>query len=133
MYQVLCLLVCMNGMKKILNQEPESVTPERRSAQAIDSSLLAKNWGEPMGAPAIFEKQIEIRLLHSASTEGVTDSGKRLKMTEKIFFRGLRSGESKEVTEKNKAFKPFGNRPEIPGLNAQRNWLFNTNQTHQRV
>jgi hypothetical protein len=38
---------------------PESVTPSRRSAQAIDSSLLAKNRGEPMGAPAIFEKQIE--------------------------------------------------------------------------
>ncbi|MEJ2045750.1 MAG: hypothetical protein P8X89_21030 [Reinekea sp.] len=54
---------------------PESVTPQRRSAQAIDSSLLAKNWGEPMGAPAIFEQQIEIKLLHSASTEGVTDSG----------------------------------------------------------
>jgi hypothetical protein len=30
-----------------------------------------------MGAPAIFEKQIEIKLLHSASTEGVTDSGVR--------------------------------------------------------
>ncbi|MEJ2043858.1 MAG: hypothetical protein P8X74_09860 [Reinekea sp.] len=28
-----------------------------------------------MGVPAIFEKQIEIRLLHSASTEEVTDSG----------------------------------------------------------
>ncbi|MEJ2072844.1 MAG: hypothetical protein P8X79_05235 [Reinekea sp.] len=27
------------------------------------------------GAPAIIEKQIEIRLLYSASTEGVTDSG----------------------------------------------------------
>ncbi|MEJ2075510.1 MAG: hypothetical protein P8X79_18840 [Reinekea sp.] len=26
------------------------------------------NWGEPMGAPAIFEKQIEIKLLHPAST-----------------------------------------------------------------
>ncbi|MEJ2071850.1 MAG: hypothetical protein P8X79_00080 [Reinekea sp.] len=25
--------------------------------------------------PAIFEKQIEIRLLHPASTEGVTNSG----------------------------------------------------------
>ncbi|MEJ2044073.1 MAG: hypothetical protein P8X74_03465 [Reinekea sp.] len=37
--------------------------------------MLPKNWGEPMGAPAIFEKQIEIKLLHSASTEGVTDSG----------------------------------------------------------
>ncbi|MEJ2074546.1 MAG: hypothetical protein P8X79_13925 [Reinekea sp.] len=47
---------------------PESVTPSRRSAQAIDSSLLPKNWGEPMGAPAIFEKQTEIKLLHSAST-----------------------------------------------------------------
>jgi hypothetical protein len=47
---------------------PESVTPERRSVQAIDSYLLAKNWGEPMGAPAIFEKQIEIRLLPPAST-----------------------------------------------------------------
>ncbi|MEJ2042485.1 MAG: hypothetical protein P8X89_04350 [Reinekea sp.] len=34
-----------------------------------------KNWGEPMGAPVIFEKQIEIKLLHSASTEGVMDSG----------------------------------------------------------
>ncbi|MEJ2041733.1 MAG: hypothetical protein P8X74_01660 [Reinekea sp.] len=28
-----------------------------------------------MGAPAIFEKQIEIKLLHFASTEEVTDSG----------------------------------------------------------
>jgi hypothetical protein len=28
-----------------------------------------------MGAPAIFEKQIKIKLLHPASTEGVTDSG----------------------------------------------------------
>ncbi|MEJ2044211.1 MAG: hypothetical protein P8X74_04430 [Reinekea sp.] len=37
--------------------------------------MLPINWGEPMGAPAIFEKQIEIKLLHSASTEGVTDSG----------------------------------------------------------
>ncbi|MEJ2044250.1 MAG: hypothetical protein P8X89_13330 [Reinekea sp.] len=25
--------------------------------------MLAKNWGEPMGAPAIFEKQIEINLI----------------------------------------------------------------------
>ncbi|MEJ2045331.1 MAG: hypothetical protein P8X89_18865 [Reinekea sp.] len=39
--------------------------------------MLPKNWGEPMGAPAIFEKQIEIKLLHPASTEGVTDSGTR--------------------------------------------------------
>ncbi|MEJ2044569.1 MAG: hypothetical protein P8X74_09605 [Reinekea sp.] len=38
--------------------------------------MLPKNRGEPMGAPAIFEKQIEIKLLHSASTEGVTDSGR---------------------------------------------------------
>ncbi|MEJ2044134.1 MAG: hypothetical protein P8X74_09445 [Reinekea sp.] len=30
--------------------------------------MRAKNWGEPMGAPAIFEKQIEIKLLHPAST-----------------------------------------------------------------
>ncbi|MEJ2044091.1 MAG: hypothetical protein P8X74_14925 [Reinekea sp.] len=45
------------------------MTPERRSAQAINSSLLPKNWGEPMGAPVIFEKQIEIKLLHPASTE----------------------------------------------------------------
>jgi hypothetical protein len=57
------------------------VTSKRCSAQAIDSSLLAKNWGEPMGAPAIFEKQIEIKLLHPASTEGVTDSGLLLAAT----------------------------------------------------
>ncbi|MEJ2043244.1 MAG: hypothetical protein P8X74_21555 [Reinekea sp.] len=31
--------------------------------------MLPKNWGEPTGAPAIFEQQIEIKLLHSASTE----------------------------------------------------------------
>ncbi|MEJ2044425.1 MAG: hypothetical protein P8X89_14225 [Reinekea sp.] len=37
--------------------------------------MLLKNWGEPMVAPAIFEKQIEIKLFHSASTEGVTVSG----------------------------------------------------------
>ncbi|MEJ2062254.1 MAG: hypothetical protein P8X74_03075 [Reinekea sp.] len=30
--------------------------------------MLPKNWGEPMGAPAIFEKQIEINGLHPAST-----------------------------------------------------------------
>jgi hypothetical protein len=47
---------------------PESVTPQRRSAQAIDSYLLPKNFNEPMGAPAIFEKQIKIKLLHPAST-----------------------------------------------------------------
>ncbi|MEJ2045278.1 MAG: hypothetical protein P8X89_18595 [Reinekea sp.] len=27
-----------------------------------------KNWGEPMGAPTIFGRQIEIKLLHPAST-----------------------------------------------------------------
>jgi hypothetical protein len=38
-------------------------------------------WGEPMGAPAIFKKRIEIKLLPPASTlksriqAGVTDSG----------------------------------------------------------
>ncbi|MEJ2043030.1 MAG: hypothetical protein P8X74_07860 [Reinekea sp.] len=37
--------------------------------------MLPKNWGEPMGAPAIFGKQIEIKLLHPTSTEDVTDSG----------------------------------------------------------
>ncbi|MEJ2045310.1 MAG: hypothetical protein P8X89_18760 [Reinekea sp.] len=36
---------------------------------------LQKNWTEPMGAPAIFEKQIGIKLLHPASNEEVTDSG----------------------------------------------------------
>ncbi|MEJ2042917.1 MAG: hypothetical protein P8X89_06555 [Reinekea sp.] len=30
--------------------------------------MFPKNRGEPMGAPAIFEKQIEIKLLHPAST-----------------------------------------------------------------
>ncbi|MEJ2041910.1 MAG: hypothetical protein P8X74_05195 [Reinekea sp.] len=30
--------------------------------------MLPKNWGEPMGAPAIFEKQIEIKLSRPAST-----------------------------------------------------------------
>ncbi|MEJ2064514.1 MAG: hypothetical protein P8X74_14765 [Reinekea sp.] len=30
--------------------------------------MLPKNWGEPMGAPAIVEKQLEIKLLHPAST-----------------------------------------------------------------
>ncbi|MEJ2042686.1 MAG: hypothetical protein P8X74_00490 [Reinekea sp.] len=30
--------------------------------------MRSKNWGEPMGAPAIFEKQIEIKFLHPAST-----------------------------------------------------------------
>ncbi|MEJ2045776.1 MAG: hypothetical protein P8X89_21170 [Reinekea sp.] len=37
--------------------------------------MFPKNFNEPTGAPAIFEKQIEIKLLHPASTEGVTDSG----------------------------------------------------------
>ncbi|MEJ2045048.1 MAG: hypothetical protein P8X74_11505 [Reinekea sp.] len=44
--------------------------------------MLPKNWGEPMGAPAIFEKQIEIKFLHSASTEGVTDSGNTFQVSE---------------------------------------------------
>ncbi|MEJ2042751.1 MAG: hypothetical protein P8X74_16660 [Reinekea sp.] len=43
--------------------------------------MLPQNWGEPMGAPAIIEKQIETKLLHSASTEGVTDSGEYLLQT----------------------------------------------------
>ncbi|MEJ2043465.1 MAG: hypothetical protein P8X74_04930 [Reinekea sp.] len=30
--------------------------------------MLPKNWDEPMAAPAIFEKQMEIKLLHPAST-----------------------------------------------------------------
>ncbi|MEJ2043409.1 MAG: hypothetical protein P8X74_07795 [Reinekea sp.] len=30
--------------------------------------MLPKNFNEPMGAPAIFEKQIEIKLLHPVST-----------------------------------------------------------------
>ncbi|MEJ2063585.1 MAG: hypothetical protein P8X74_09980 [Reinekea sp.] len=37
--------------------------------------MLPKNFNEPMGAPAIFEKQIEIKLLHPTSTEEITDSG----------------------------------------------------------
>ncbi|MEJ2044858.1 MAG: hypothetical protein P8X89_16450 [Reinekea sp.] len=47
--------------------------------------MLPKNWGGPMGAPAIFEKQIEIKLLHSASTEGVTDSGSSQKLLIPIY------------------------------------------------
>ncbi|MEJ2045433.1 MAG: hypothetical protein P8X74_20545 [Reinekea sp.] len=39
--------------------------------------MLPENWGELMGAAAIFEKQIKIKLLHPASTEEVTDSGSR--------------------------------------------------------
>ncbi|MEJ2046104.1 MAG: hypothetical protein P8X89_22840 [Reinekea sp.] len=31
--------------------------------------MLPKIWGEPMGAPAIFEQQIEIKLFHSAATD----------------------------------------------------------------
>ncbi|MEJ2075892.1 MAG: hypothetical protein P8X79_20795 [Reinekea sp.] len=30
--------------------------------------MFPKNFNEPTGAPAIFEKQVEIKLLHSAST-----------------------------------------------------------------
>ncbi|MEJ2042927.1 MAG: hypothetical protein P8X89_06605 [Reinekea sp.] len=33
--------------------------------------MFFENWSEPMGAPAIFEKQIKINCIHS----GVTDSG----------------------------------------------------------
>jgi hypothetical protein len=47
-----------------------------------------------MGAPAIFEKQIEIKLklLHSASTEGVTDSGLILINSAPIVLLSLRTG-----------------------------------------
>ncbi|MEJ2046333.1 MAG: hypothetical protein P8X89_24005 [Reinekea sp.] len=38
--------------------------------------MLPKSFSEPMGVPAIFGKQIEIKLLHPASTEGVTGSGR---------------------------------------------------------
>jgi hypothetical protein len=55
------------ALKRLLSHKPESATPSRRSAQAIDSSLLPKNRGEPMGAPAIFEKQIATRLIQPAS------------------------------------------------------------------
>ncbi|MEJ2044825.1 MAG: hypothetical protein P8X89_16280 [Reinekea sp.] len=42
--------------------------------------MLPKNFNEPMGAPTIFEKQIEIKLLHPQALtpcihSGVTDSG----------------------------------------------------------
>ncbi|MEJ2044553.1 MAG: hypothetical protein P8X74_19270 [Reinekea sp.] len=47
--------------------------------------MLPKNWGEPMGAPAIFEKQIEIRLLHPAST-----LGSRIQVIEKMVSVFLR-------------------------------------------
>ncbi|MEJ2045080.1 MAG: hypothetical protein P8X74_11665 [Reinekea sp.] len=30
--------------------------------------MRPNNWGEPMGAPAIFEKQIKIKLLHPVAT-----------------------------------------------------------------
>ncbi|MEJ2043294.1 MAG: hypothetical protein P8X74_13630 [Reinekea sp.] len=30
--------------------------------------MLSKNWGGPMSAPAIFGKQIEIKLLHPTSS-----------------------------------------------------------------
>ncbi|MEJ2043870.1 MAG: hypothetical protein P8X89_11395 [Reinekea sp.] len=56
--------------------------------------MLPKNFNEPMGAPAIFEKQIEIKLklLHSASTEGVTDSGLILINSAPIVLLSLRTG-----------------------------------------
>ncbi|MEJ2064054.1 MAG: hypothetical protein P8X74_12395 [Reinekea sp.] len=28
--------------------------------------MLPKNWGEPMGAPTIFEKQIEIKIINQS-------------------------------------------------------------------
>ncbi|MEJ2042139.1 MAG: hypothetical protein P8X74_03920 [Reinekea sp.] len=37
--------------------------------------MLPKNRSEPMGAPAIFDKQIESKLLHPAPAEEVTNSG----------------------------------------------------------
>jgi hypothetical protein len=40
-----------------------------------------------MGAPAIFEKQIEIKHLHPASTEGVTDSGGRHRLSRVCYMR----------------------------------------------
>jgi hypothetical protein len=60
------------------------VTPERRSAQAIDSYLLPKNWGEPMGAPAIFEKQIKIKL-QPFQGEKITSSKVREILKEQCF------------------------------------------------
>ncbi|MEJ2044640.1 MAG: hypothetical protein P8X89_15335 [Reinekea sp.] len=39
--------------------------------------MLPKKLNEPMSAPVILEKQIEIKPLHLESTEEVTDSGKR--------------------------------------------------------
>ncbi|MEJ2042998.1 MAG: hypothetical protein P8X74_01925 [Reinekea sp.] len=43
-----------------------------------------KNFNKPMGAPAIFEKQTEIKLLHPASAEEVTDSGKTQRCTNRF-------------------------------------------------
>ncbi|MEJ2044751.1 MAG: hypothetical protein P8X74_06610 [Reinekea sp.] len=43
--------------------------------------MLPKNWGKPIGTPAIFEKQIEIKLLHPAYTEEATDSGLRFEVS----------------------------------------------------
>ncbi|MEJ2075307.1 MAG: hypothetical protein P8X79_17795 [Reinekea sp.] len=40
----------------------------RSSPWAEYRILVLFNFNEPMGAPAIFEKQIEIKLLHPAST-----------------------------------------------------------------
>jgi hypothetical protein len=37
-----------------------------------------------MDAPAIFEKQTEIKLLHPASTEEVTDSGLNLRIVQDL-------------------------------------------------
>ncbi|MEJ2043009.1 MAG: hypothetical protein P8X74_01980 [Reinekea sp.] len=44
--------------------------------------MLPKNQGEPMGAPAIFEKQIEIKLLPPAPS---------LKSRIQVIFMGIRT------------------------------------------
>ncbi|MEJ2075783.1 MAG: hypothetical protein P8X79_20240 [Reinekea sp.] len=46
----------LSGLARKFHQTAQNIT------------AFFQNWGEPMGAPAIFEKQIEIKLLHSAST-----------------------------------------------------------------
>ncbi|MEJ2043043.1 MAG: hypothetical protein P8X89_07195 [Reinekea sp.] len=46
--------------------------------------MSPKNFNEPMGAPAIFRKYIEINHLHLASTEEVTDSGNAILLRSNI-------------------------------------------------
>ncbi|MEJ2044435.1 MAG: hypothetical protein P8X89_14275 [Reinekea sp.] len=46
--------------------------------------MLPKNWGEPMGAPAIFEKQIEIKL-QPFQGEKITSSKVREILKEQCF------------------------------------------------